>query len=276
MFLEIIVAAGASMIASLSGVIFFSRFEKIQEHIRALISISVGAFLTVAFIGLIPRALDLEPVHGPYYILGGFLGFIVISYLVSAYHHHHGQEECPQCHPERQRTGYLVLLGDLGHNFVDGVVIASSFLVSPAAGFATTVGVLLHEIPQEIAEFFVLIRAGYSRAKALSWNFIVSSSVLVGAVIGYVVATNISGAVGPLVGIAAGNLLYIGAADLLPDLFSHEYGEYQSTQRFIKQFALLMLGVVLIASLLQVAGHNHSPSETHSAEQNAHPPAHSH
>lgn len=253
----ILIAAGLSMIASLSGVVFFSQFEKIKEHIHALISVSVGAFLAVAFIGLIPRTLDLAPASGPFYILGGFLGFIIISYLVSAYHHHHGQEECPQCDPQKQRTGYLVLVGDLAHNFVDGVVIASAFLVSPAAGVGATVGVLLHEVPQEIAEFFVLIRAGYTRTRALVWNFIVSSSVAWGAIIGYFLATNIEGAVGPLVGIAAGNLLYIGAADLLPDLFLDE-DIHQPALSFIKQFALLLVGVALIITLLQVGGHTHT------------------
>jgi len=270
MLTHVLIAAGLSMVAALSGVIFFSRFKQIQEHIQALISISVGAFLAVAFIGLIPRTLQLIPNTGPFYILGGFLGFIVISYLVSAYHHHHGQDECPQCDPAKQRTGYLVLVGDLAHNFVDGVVIASSFLVSPAAGIGATVGVLLHEVPQEIAEFFVLIRAGYTRSRALLWNFIVSSSVVFGAIIGYFLGTQVTGALGPLIGIAAGNLLYIGAADLLPEIFLDKEAAHQSALSFAKQFMLLLLGIGLIILLLQSGGHTSTDANNHHHEQHTH------
>lgn len=268
----ILAAAGLSILASLSGVIFFSRFEKIKEHIQALIGLSVGAFLAVTFVDLIPAAIELSPDNsGPYFILGGFLGFVAISHFVSVFHHHHGENICEDCEPELQRTGFLVLIGDIAHNFVDGIVITAAFLVHPAAGIATTAGVLLHEIPQEIAEFFVLIRAGYSRSRALLLNFLVSTSVAFGAIIAYFFATQTTSAIGPLMGIAAGNLIYIAATDLLPELFTREGYPSHSNKDFIQQFLLLILGAVIVISILQIGGeHDHGPTEPDTHEHATH------
>jgi len=258
----IIIVCVLTMLVSLSGVIFLQRFKIIYRSLDLFVSLAVGTFLATVFIGLMPEASEmLGSVSAGTYLLIGFLFFVLLSHFISIYHHHHAfdQKDCPEC--KYSSSASLVLVGDAVHNLVDGIVLAIAFVSSTEVGIAVALGILLHELPQEMAEYFVLIRGGYSRTKALIFNFIVSSPILIGALITYYFATNISWVVGPLLALAAGNLLYIAASDLLPELFSEHSGE-KSTSQFLRQFVMMTIGILTISYTL-VNFHTHGPDADH-------------
>lgn len=242
--MEALLAAVGISLISLIGIFFFRAKKEPSLAYSSFLPISIGAFLGVTFLELLPEAFE-QTEYASWAIAGGFLGFFLLSRLLHEYHHHKA-DGCED-HPHRSR-GTLILFGDAVHNFSDGIVIAIAFSISPALGIATTIGIALHEIPQEIAEFFVLLHAGYSRKKALMYNFFSALSVVLGTLVTLFFIDQVSGIVGILVAIAAGNLLYIAASDLLPDLI---HGD-RKTPSFFKQFLLVVLGFALISTLLTV------------------------
>ena len=246
MFSSIIIASLSIMAISLIGLLFIVNrfFKQIQKNINYLVSLSVGIFLVVAITDLIPKAISLSRGNsGPIFILVGFFAFFLLAGVLSEYHHHCEGNVCRNDHA--QTSGLMVLFGDLGHNFVDGIIVAVAFTANPTLGIITTIGVLLHELPQEISEFFVLIKAGYSKTKAIFLNFLVSGTVLIGALLAYFFLSKIEGAVGPILGVTAGNLLYISAADLLPDIMHTELGESLKRKKFLLQYGLMLGGAIL-------------------------------
>lgn len=247
-----LLAIGASLlvaVVSLVGILFFGIFERLQEKTHYMVSLSIGVFLGIVFTDLIPEALEHSPhMYGGLFIVIGFLFFFVLSHSVTHYHHHHEEHACDTC-----ATGSMILIGDSIHNFVDGVIIAGAFLVNPMVGIATTLGIIFHELPQEIAEFFVLIKSGYTRTRALVLNFISALSVIAGTVLAYLFLSSFESIVGPLLGIAAGNLLYIAGSDLIPELTEHHKHSPNHSRVFWKQFLLIVLGVCISTSIVFIA-----------------------
>lgn len=238
----LISAATIALISLLGGVLFGHRTlaEKIGRHI---LPIAAGTFLSVTFFELIPETLHEAPEMGSYAIAAGFLFFYALSHILRTYHHHHGDH----CADEGTKAAAsMVLVGDAIHNFADGIVIAAAFMIDPAVGIAATIGIAIHEIPQEIAEYGILIRAGYSRLKALAYNFLSAASVLGGVAAAYASLTYVESLIGILLGLAAGNLLYIAASDIIPDL----HDTHQEQGNFWRSFAVTILAMVAMASLL--------------------------
>ena len=210
----------------------------------------MGTFLGVVFFDLLPEAIELtEHEQGPLWVLGGFLTFYLLSRFLFWYHHHE-DEHCD--HEYSKESGVMILSADFVHNFVDGILIAAAFMADTHLGIVTTIAVLLHEFPQEMSDFFVLIRAGMSKTKALLLNFLVSISTLAGALIAYFALSSIEFAIGPLLGIAAGNFLYIAASDLLPSLHAKE----NKSRRAI-QVILLFVGLGVMFTISLFGGHDH-------------------
>jgi zinc and cadmium transporter len=156
--------------------------------------------------------------------------------------HHHGEQEDKELqhiHP----VGKLVLFSDGVHNFIDGIIIGASFLISPSVGLATTLAVVLHEIPQEIGDFAVLLHAGYSKARALWLNFLSAILSIAGVVL--ILVMHKAGAIAEIIlPIAAGGFIYIAVADLIPEL--HKTKE---TKNSIVQFVAVLTGVLIMALL---------------------------
>lgn len=232
-------------IATLSvlGTVFFARTSRAERLGRFILPFAVGTFLSVAFFELIPEALHESEAYGSYAIAAGFLFFYALSHIVRTYHHHHSDH----CKDEGTKSAAsLVLIGDAIHNIADGIVIAAAFLVDPMVGIAATIGIAFHEIPQEIAEYTILIRAGYSRAKAALYNFISALSITLGVAVAYISITYAEGFLGILLGIAAGNLLYIAASDVIPEL----HDEHARGASFWRSFAATLFAMVLMGILL--------------------------
>lgn len=250
---------------SLIGVFFFGKKGNSQRIHNVIVPVAIGVFLGVVFFELIPETLESSPEYGPIAIAIGFLSFYALSHYLRTYHHHH-EEEGADDDCEHAHGASMLLIGDAVHNIADGVVIASAFLINPAVGIATTIGIALHEIPQEIAEYSVFMSAGYSPKKALLLNFLSASSIFIGVLI-TVVFASFGDFIWILTGIAAGNLLYIAASDMIPELHHTTHGDH-----FIKTFISTIIGLIAIVTLLtwsheRFGAHEEDHAEeTHTAE----------
>lgn len=247
-------------IISLIGILTLSLKENwLRTGVFALVSLAVGALLGDAFIHLIPEAYAeaTNPQFVPLAIIGGILVFFVIEKFLH-WHHHHGLEASePEIHP----TGKMILVSDGVHNFLDGLIIGASYFVSVEVGVATTLAVILHEIPQEIGDFGVLIHAGYSKAKALLMNFVSALLAVAGVAVAFMLGASTEAFASWLVPVAAGGFIYIAMTDLIPELHKNK----RVTHSLI-QIAAILLGIIAMAGLLYVEGDTHGHGEEAGAD----------
>ncbi len=232
-------------VISFVGVFTLSLKEEfLKKYIFIFISLAVGGLLGGAFIHLIPEALEssLNPALTSALIIVGILGFFILEKFF--HWHHHGEDKNePHIHP----VGKLVLLSDGVHNMIDGLVIGASFMVSIPIGIATTIAVVLHEIPQEIGDFAVLLHAGYSRNRALWLNFLSALSAVFGVIIAFVLGQAGESFIVWILPITAGGFIYIAVADLIPEL--HKTKEIKHS---IPQIIAVMVGVLLMLALILI------------------------
>ena len=214
----------------------------VQESIlRVFISLAVGALLGDAFIHLIPESFETLPnnILPSILIISGILLFFVIEKFLH-WHHHGEDKEAEHIHP----VGKLVLVTDGFHNLIDGIIIGTSFMVSIPIGIATTLAVILHEIPQEIGDFAVLLHAGYSKVRALWLNFFSALMSVVGVILALSFGSVMENFSLWMLPIAAGGFIYVAVADLIPELQKTREGKYS-----LIQIATVILGVLLMLSL---------------------------
>lgn len=215
-------AIGATVLVSLIsfvGIFLFVLSASFVKRIMFyLISFSTGAMLGDVFMHMLPELIDGEGdlARSMAVILMGILFSFAIEKVVHWRHCHILGED--DAHDHIHPVGILSLIGEAIHNFIDGVVIAASFLASPTIGVSTTLAVMFHEIPQEIGDYAVLIHSGFRRKQALFFNFLSALTAVLGA-IGTILLSSLSTSwTGFMLPFAAGNLLYIAAADLIPEL----------------------------------------------------------
>lgn len=232
-------------VVSVIGLAFISmREDRLRRAVLILVSFSAGALLGDAFMHLLPEAVE-ERSFGMEISGGILLGILVFFVLEKFVHWHHCEAaEVGEC-PKAFATTNLV--GDGLHNFIDGMIIAGSFIVSVPLGIATTMAVLFHEIPQEIGDFGVLVHAGYTTRKALWFNFLSASVAILGAVLVLLIGGQVPDLVVYLVPFTAGGFIYIAGSDLIPEL-------QKETQpgRSAFQLAGLLLGLLVMAGLVLV------------------------
>jgi zinc and cadmium transporter len=218
-----------------------SREDVLRKYVFIFISLAVGALLGDAFIHLIPEALKKSSnttTTGVIIILGILLFFILEKVL--HWHHHDEDAEENHIHP----IGKLILFSDGMHNFMDGAIIAASFTVSTSVGVATSVAVILHEIPHEIGDFAILLHSGYSRRRALILNFLTGFTAFAGALTFFVFGELSKSVVDYFLPLAAGGFIYIAASDLIPEL--HKIKEMKQS---FYQLATILLGVLAMIAL---------------------------
>lgn len=229
-------------IISLVGVFTLSlKLNFIKTITLFLVSLSAGTLIGDVFLHIIPELYEEDPkskIIGPVIILG-IAGFFILEKII---HWRHCHAENSHEHPSP--LAFTNLFGDAIHNFVDGLVIGVSFLVSTEVGIATTIAVILHEIPQEIGDFGVLIYSGLTKIKALLFNFLSALIAVVGCIIALLVGEASEELSHALLMFAAGGFLYISIADLLPELKHHE-----SLRMSLLQLALFGLGIILMFGL---------------------------
>jgi zinc and cadmium transporter len=216
------------------------RFARIQRHVMLLVSFAVGALLGGAVIHLIPEAYQRLGA-GPALtvgILGGFLGFFVLEKFLWHHAHHHDLDHPPALPP----LAALNLLGDLLHNVIDGMIIAGAFLAGVPIGIATTVAVIVHEIPQEVGDFGVLLHAGLPLRRVVWLNFLSGLGAVAGALLALAIGERVAGFGALLLPVAAGGFLYIAASDLIPELHRE-----RRPGAVAWQIVLVLLGVGVMA-----------------------------
>jgi zinc and cadmium transporter len=230
---------------SFVGILTLSlKAKNLKTILIYLISFSAGALLGDAFIHLIPEAAEKSgfTLNLSAYILAGIAIFFILEKVINWQHCHRHVLEEGHIHP----FAYTNLVGDGLHNFLDGIIIAASFLISIPAGIATTLAVILHEIPQEIGDFGVLLHAGFTKSKALLLNFASALVAILGAVITFVFANQIENIELILVPIAAGGFIYIASSDLIPEL----HKDSDKLSKSLLQLIAFLLGIAVMAALL--------------------------
>ena len=242
---------------SLIGVVTISIKESIlKSALPSLVALAAGALLGGAVIHLIPEAF--EQIGGglsfSLTLLSGILVFFILERFLHWHHSHHANEEDCDTHDEREHElnqhtlAPLVISADAMHNLIDGVAIAAAYLVSIEVGIATTIAVLIHEIPQEISDFSLLLHSGMSRAKALLFNFASALTALIGAMAMLFVGASINNAIPYVAAITAGGFLYIAIADLVPTLHKEKRAR-QATMQFLA--FLIGIGIMLLLALAE-------------------------
>lgn len=257
-----IVGAFLIMAASLVGVLFVGRTAGsfLDAKLPYLISFSAGVFLVTAG-GLMLEVFELATsvwLGIGLVLLGYVLAWSVHAFMPETHHHH--AKNCDHKHGVAARK---ILIGDGVHNIADGVILVAAFAASPVIGVAATVSILIHEILQEIAEFFVLRQAGYSVRKALLLNFAVSSTILIGVGLGYLALASHELEL-VLLAVSAGFFVHVVIHDLLP-----RKSEHDDSASFFKQLLVVFCGVVLMAGIAHVLseGHVHGGDSGHHEEE---------
>lgn len=230
-------------LVSLVGVFTLSiKEEVIKKYIFLLVSLAVGALLGDAFIHLIPEAFETSksPLSISLLIIAGILVFFILEKFLH-WHHHGDDAEEHAIHP----VGKLVLLSDGVHNFIDGVIIGISFMASVPLGIATTLAVILHEIPQEIGDFAVLLHSGYTRKRALWLNFLSALTAVFGTLVAFMLGEAGVSFTNSILPLAAGGFIYIAMTDLIPELH-----KTKKLSHSFSQLISLIFGVVLMIGLV--------------------------
>lgn len=258
MFLEALVAATVVALTSVVGALFFGNSRHLTGLQKYTIPVAVGVFLSLVLLELLPETLALSPTYGALAVAFGFIAFYVLASILHTHYHAKNIENCDQ-----KSAATLLLIGDAVHNLADGIILGGAFLIDPALGVATAVGLALHEIPQEIVEFGVLIRAGFSRVKALAYNLASASTIIIGTVLTVSLADYGEQYLFILTGIAAGNLLFLATSDLLPRIHGNlkNYGGIWNTAISITLGFLVMSSVLIWSH--EEFGHGHTHEEHH-------------
>ncbi|GAA4343017.1 ZIP family metal transporter [Pigmentiphaga soli] len=221
---------------------YFARF------LHQLVSFSVGVLLSVALLHTLPEAFEsgVSPSVLFSLLLAGLLAFFMLEKLALLRHNHHHEHD-GHGHPaghdahEAGRGGLAVLVGDGLHNFCDGMLIAASFLVDHRLGMMTALSIAVHEVPQELGDFVVLVNAGFTRRRALTFNVMASMMAMLGGVVGYFVLAQLQAWLPYVLVVAASSFIYIALADLVPQMHRRS-----SLAESLPQFALVAAGVFVI------------------------------
>jgi zinc and cadmium transporter len=217
--------------------------ERLRKILIYFISFSAGALLGDAFFHLLPEVTEAGfSILISSSILVGIILFFSLEKLVH-WQHCHMPITKTHVHP----FAFMNLVGDSLHNFLDGIIIASSYLISIPAGIATSVAVLLHEIPQEIGDFGVLLHGGFTKTKALLLNFITALFALFGLILVFVLKGAVQDIEFILVSIAIGGFIYIAGSDLIPELHKET-----CIKNSLLQIIFLILGIIVMAGLLLI------------------------
>ena len=251
--LIVLVTAGAG----LSSVLIAASLSLgvLAKLVDRMVSISVGILLATALLHSLPEAFEMPGVDAHVLfgvLLAGLLGFFLLEKVALLRHSHHHEGDGHDHHhghdAEEAGSGWMILIGDGLHNFVDGVLIAAAFMVDFEVGMFTAIAIVAHEIPQEIGDFIVLINAGFSRMRALLYNMVSGALSVLGGVLGYYFLEKANTAMPYLLVIASSGFIYIAVSDLIPQM--HRRSHWRES---LRQIALIGCGVGLV--LLLSRGH---------------------
>jgi zinc and cadmium transporter len=200
-----------------------------------LVAFAAGVLIGSAFFHLLPESLEgAVPLDIFVYLLIGFCAFFILEKVLSWRHCH--EDQC-----KIHNFTYLILVGDAVHNFIDGLVIVSAFIINTGVGIATTLAIISHEIPQELGDFAILVYGGFTKKKALLFNFFSALLAVLGAIIGFFIASQMDNFALFLLPFAAGGFIYIASSDLIPELHKE-----LDRKRSMISFLFFLFGIVLM------------------------------
>ena len=234
-----------SLVSFIGLVTIFVKPHRLQATVFIVVGLAVGAMMGDAFIHLLPESFRLAgySLGVSLWCLAGILSFFVLEKFL-LWRHDHAAEHTHPVHP----VGYMNLVADALHNFIDGALIGASYLVSVPIGLATTLAVLLHEIPQEIGDFGVLLHAGFSRSRALWLNFLTAAVGIAGAVLALLMGSRLHDFSAGMLPLAAGGFIYIAGSDLVPEL----HKEREPPQAMVQMVSISVgIGLMLLLKLLE-------------------------
>jgi zinc and cadmium transporter len=226
-----------SAIALVGSLTTIMKPATLERLLLPMVALAAGTLLGGALFHLMPEGIAaLGPVDAATWILAGFGTFLALEQFL---HWHHSHRADPSC---RKPVTYLILLGDALHNLIGGLAIGSAFVADPKVGMTAWLAAAAHEVPQELGDFGVLVHGGWTRRHALMWNFVSGLTFLLGALLAYGMSFHID--VTPLLLFGAGNFIYIGASDLVPEIKSHP-----SIRHALVHFASFAVGALILLAL---------------------------
>ena len=229
---------------SLVGVlVLWLKDQQLKKVLLYLVSFSVGGLFGDAFIHLIPETIEESGfgTSASVLLLFGILSSFAIEKFLQWRHCH-----IPTSSEHPHSFAYMNLFGDAVHNLIDGLIVGGSYLAGISVGVSTTLAVIFHEIPQELGDFGVLIHGGFSKTKALRFNFLTALTAVLGAVIALVLGATLEGFIPLLIPFAAGNFIYIAGSDLIPELRRDE----PDLKKAALQVTSILFGVAIMFGLL--------------------------
>jgi len=228
------------LVSLIGGLMLLSSKKRADRLTKYATPFAAGALLAAAFTDLLPEALSSGD-RALTYAMYGILGFFILERFLRWFHHHHEHEDDPQAKHAHDPTTSLVVIGDLLHNFIDGIAIAAGFLVDPSTGIVVTLAVATHEIPQEIGDFGLLLSKGLSRAQVITVNLVSALATTVGAVSFFELGQNFILPLDIVLGVVAGFFIYIAVSDIIPSIHANESKIIAGPQTF-----MLILGAVVV------------------------------
>lgn len=250
-FWYVVVFAAIGGVVSLSGgILLLSRRRSAEALARYATPFAAGALIATVFMDIFVEGAH-EGVADQlfFWTMIGIVAFYFAERGLRWFHHHHSSDETRLEADSHHASAPLIVVGDTVHNALDGVVIAAAFLVSIPTGIVTTVVVALHEIPQEVGDFGLLLSKGYSRRKVLLINFLSALATVAAAIVTFFVGSAEALPMGLLLGLSAGFLLYIALSDIIPEL--HRHGKGHRLMGW--QPVLLVLGVAVVSLAVKLA-----------------------
>jgi zinc and cadmium transporter len=231
-----------SCIALVGALTLVLKKETLDKILMPLVAFAAGSLIGGALLHMLPAAVAQMGNNLSVYlwVIAGFLSFLALEQFLNWHHSHSAEPD------QRAPLTYLILIADAIHNFIGGLSVAASFLVSIPLGISAWLAAAAHEVPQELGDFGVLVHGGWAKRRALLFNFVSALTFLVGSIVAYVASSTID--VVFLVPLAAGNYLYIGAADLIPEI--------KKTNRIstnVIHFVAFTLGILLLGAIRMLA-----------------------
>lgn len=234
------------LISLLLGALLLTRERFSKQFSHLLAPFAAGTLLGTAFLDLLPEAAERDHANISrifLYTLVGILLFFLFERFVLFFHHHHQHGDDKEAHSKTEATVPLVIIGDVIHNFIDGVVIAGTFLVSIRLGIVTSLAVAAHEIPHEIGDFSILLHRGLSRSKVLLFSVLSSVATMLGALVTYLVGPAVVHSLPFFLSMTSGFFIYIAASEIIPELHHEHRVSYAVLESVLLLTGAFVIGV---------------------------------
>lgn len=237
--------------ALIGGIVLLSNEKFAMKISHFLASFAAGVLLGTAFFDLLPEASHVgekENINIFFWTLLGIVIFFLVERFIHWFHHH---EEYHEHEKEIKSTLPLIIFGDTMHNFIDGVVIAATFMVNTQVGILTAIAVFAHEVPQEIGDFGLMLHKGLSRKKIILVNIMSASVAFMGAIMTYLLGNVLEGYLPIFLALTAGFFIYIASSDLIPEIHHEKRHGYALIESL-----MLILGIIVIFIAVSLLKHS--------------------